>query len=249
MSSNVLFYGEIVPLNRERHRDVRLNIGPDRFGFARGSHVIPAVVDEMVAGGPHLPIMFLPGPKFPVPVFLVGLHTNQNAMVNEQGAWVGDYVPAFVRRYPFMFGEVEGRDPVTCIDEAYVNAKATKGERLFNADGTETALLEERIRLMSEYFVAAKRNDEFAKRINELQLLRSVTIDAQFESGDSASVNGLLTIDVAKFDALPDKDFLKLRKDRFLPAIYAHFASLAGIERLRRYVDERRKSKGATKSA
>jgi hypothetical protein len=41
-----------------------------------------------------------------------------------------------------------------------------------------------------------------------------------------------MTIDLEKLSKLPDADFLQLRVNGYLPAIYAHIWSLAGIESL-----------------
>ena len=237
MADSVLFYKNIVPLNRDAHRNLTLDTQAARFGFTRASNVLPAVVDEFTAAAQHLPIVFLPGSGTVVPVFLVGLRTGQNALVDHNGQWTGGYVPAFARRYPFMFGEMEGRDPVACIDDSYEGLRHEGGERLFKEDGTETPLLIERVTLMNDYFAAAKRNDVFAKLLVDLQLLHPVSIDAKFESGDTAALHGFLTLDTAKLEALSDADFLRLRQGGFVPAVYAHVASLANVDRIRKSTD------------
>ena len=80
MADSVLFYKNIVPLNRDAHRNLTLDTQAARFGFTRASNVLPAVVDEFTAAAQHLPIVFLPGSGTVVPVFLVGLRTGQNAL-------------------------------------------------------------------------------------------------------------------------------------------------------------------------
>ena len=249
LADAILFYKNIVPLDRDAHRDLTLDTQAARFGFTRASNVIPAVVDEFTAAAHHLPIVFLPGGGTVVPVFLVGLRTGQNALVDRDGQWTGGYVPAFARRYPFIFGEMEGRDSVACIDDACEGLRHAGGERLFKEDGTETALLIERVTLMNEYFAAAKRNDVFAKLLVDLQLLLPVSIDAKFESGDTAALHGFLTIDTAKLEALSDADFLRLRQGGFIPAVYAHVASLANIDRICKSMDALAASAGKSGKA
>lgn len=234
MGREVLFYSRIVPLDRHAHRTVTLDPGAGRFAFAHGSHVVPAVVDEMVVGGRSLPIVFVPGASSPSPVFLVGLRANRNALIGDDGSWRGDYVPAFIRRYPLIYGEVDGAEPIACVDPT---GFADTGEPLFTDDGTETPFLAERLRLMNDYFIAAKRTETFVARLAALDLLRPVTIDAAFRGGDVASLHGLLTIDGAKLEGLADADFLALRTDGFLPAIYAALASLGTLDALRRSID------------
>jgi hypothetical protein len=229
-----MFYGDIVPLDRDRHRAFSLDTSEKRFGMAADSHVVPALVQEFGAASTHLPILFLPSAGLPVSVFLVGLRSGKSTFVGSDGEWRGEYVPAYLRRYPFMFGEVEGRDPIVCIDAACRPPEGDNGARLFSDEGEDTPLLIERIRLMNEYFDAAKVNEAFIKTINELGLLRPIAIDAKTPSGESLAVHGLLTVDEQKLNALPDDDFLRLRKDGLLGALYAHLCSLANIEKVRK---------------
>jgi hypothetical protein len=231
MTNQLLFYRDVVPLNRETHKDAKINLKPERFGNYRDSHLVPALVDEFLAASPHLPIVFMPTAEGPAACFLVGLRSGVNACVDSDGKWRGDYVPAYLRRHPFILGEVDGSDPLVCVDQQFVS---DNGEALFDGEGKESPVLLDFIRLTNEYFASSKRTENFAKTLARLNLLRSVNIDAKFETGETLALYGCLTIDEEKFAGLSDEDFLQLRKDGFLPAIYGHMASLANIERVRR---------------
>lgn len=233
MTSNVMFYGKIVALNRDVHRDFVVDTGAERFGFARSAHVVPAIVQEFGAAAAHLPIVFLPGGTAPVAVFLVGLRAGHNACIDAEGRWIGDYVPAFLRRYPLIYGEVAGADAVVCIDET-CRAAEGGGERLFTETGEDTPMLVERIRLMNEYFVGAKTNDRFVAMLTELGLLQAVTIDARFESGESQALHGFMTVDEKRLAELSDEDVLRLHRAGFLGPIHAHLCSLGSLDRVRR---------------
>ncbi len=234
MASGLLFYSDVVPLNREGHRSHRIAISPQRFGFASGSNLVPAVIDEFPAAAPHLPIIFVPGPGAPAACFLTGVRSGRNALVGADGAWRGDYVPAYLRRYPFVLGEVEGADPLICIDAGHPSQEGSAGEALFKEDGAESDVLLDHIRLTNEFYLAAKRTDAFVKALAEMGLFRSVNIDAKFETGETVALHGFLTVDEEKLGALPDESFLRLRKLGLLAPIYAHLASLACVERVRK---------------
>lgn len=234
MAENPLFYQNIVPLDRARHRDLRLVRDKRPFAFAATSHVIPAVVDEFAAAARFLPILFIPAAPHPSPVFLVGTRTGQNLYVDSDGKWIDPFVPAFVRRYPFMLGTPEGGTAVICVDDKYQGLRQDGvGERLLAEDGADTPLLQDYARLTETYFAAAKRTETFLETLAALQLLRSVTVEIRSESGANTALHGFQTIDEARLNALPDADFLKLRAEGFLPAIYAHLFSLAAVDRLR----------------
>lgn len=234
MAENPLFYQNIVPLDRARHRDLRLVRETKPFAFAATSHIIPAVVDEFALAARFLPILFIPAAPHPTPVFLVGTRTGQNLLVDSEGKWIDPYVPAFVRRYPFMLGTPEGASPIICVDDKYEGLRQQDvGERLFAEDGADTPLLQDYARLTETYFAAAKRTETFLETLAALQLLRSVTVEIRSETGANTALHGFLTIDENRLNALPDADFLKLRAEGFLSAIYAHLFSLAAVDRLR----------------
>ena len=234
MSASPLFYRSVIPLNRETHREITIADAEDRYGFARETHVIPAVVDEFAAALMHLPIVFAPASPHPSPVFLVGVRPMQNLFVDHAGRWTGHYVPAFVRRYPFMRGTINGGDPITCVDEKSDLFGATSGVRLFDADGGDTPFLRNRIELVDQYYISARKTDKFVACIAQLDLLRQVTIETKTGKEASSVVHGFMTIDEEKLNQLPEGDFVRLREDGVLSAIYAHLFSLRALDGLRR---------------
>ncbi|BAP88462.1 SapC family protein [Burkholderiales bacterium GJ-E10] len=238
MSANPLFYQSVIPLNRETHREMAIVDSEERYGFARGTHVIPAVVDEFAAALSHLPIVFAPSSPHPSPVFLVGVRPAQNLFIDHAGRWMGNYLPAFVRRYPFMRGTINGGDPITCVDEKSDLWGASSGVRLFDADGGETPFLRNRIELVDQYYVSARKTERFVALIAELGLLRQVTIETNVGKEASSVIHGFMTIDEEKLKQLPDQDFVRLRADGFLGAIYAHLFSLRSLDVLRRMIVE-----------
>ena len=238
MEPNPLFYKSVVPLNRDRHRDWMVVDSEDRYAFARGTHVIPAVVDEFAAALAHLPIVFAPSKPYPTTVFLVGVRPSRNLLVGDDGRWKGGYIPAFLRRYPFMRGEVAGGNAVTCIDERSELLGRSTGQRLFDADGKETPLLTSTIDLVDKYFVAARRTDAFLAAIHELQLLRQVTIETSVGQASSSVIHGFMTVDEQRLAALGADALLRLRDGGFLAPIYAHLFSLRSVDLLRKVLVE-----------
>lgn len=228
-----LFYRAPVPLDRERHRKLKAGAANANYGFARGSHVIPALIDEFSPASRELPIVFMPGPKVPTAVFLVGLAAGRNALLREDGGWSSSYVPAYLRRYPFILGEAEGQDPLVCIDEENPILTEAEGEPLFTEDGESTPALTRAIDFTNEYFLAGKRTEAFVALMQGMDLFRSITIESRGESGQAQTVHGLLAIDEAKLYDLSDEQFLRLREERVLAPIFAHFFSLTQVERLR----------------
>lgn len=232
-SSNPLFYPAPVPLDREKHRGLKTGSSTPNYAFARGSHFIPALIDEFSPASRALPIVFLPGVDGPTAVFMVGLAAGRNVFVDAEGNWTGDYVPAYLRRYPFILGEAPGQDPIMMIEEGNATLSAMEGEPLFSDSGEGTDALNQTILFANEYFAAGKRTEGFVKLLQDFQLLTPITIESRIPGQDAQQIHGLLSIDENKLYSMPEADFLTLRRERLLGAIFAHFFSLSQIERLR----------------
>lgn len=239
MSSLPLFYRSVVPLDRDVHRTWLL-AQPQRFTFAQHSHLIPALAEEIGAACRHLPVVFLPESLGPVPVFLVGAAPGRCDLIDDAGTWIGRYLPAYLRRFPFIMGEAEGRDPLVCIDietdllcrdPADQSSDATVARLpLFTEDGQETLLLQERIRLVADYADAARRSAAFGRVLQDLKLLRALTIQLQHPlTRESHTLHGALGVDEAALAALPEDAFARLRHEGWLAMIYAHLISLQAV--------------------
>ncbi len=238
-ASNPLFYRDIVPLDRHRHGATRLAAPERPFSFAEATQFVPAVAEEFTAACRDLAIVFLPGPQRPAAVFVVGLRAGQNLLVTPQGLWDGGYVPAFLRRYPFIRGDIEGADPVVCIDQSYEGLNEDRGEAFF-ADGAETPYLESQVGFVNAYYEASRRSEAFCDLVQRMELLKPVTIDVK-SRGVASALHGLFAIDEEKLDRLPARKFEELRKAGALPAIYAQLVSLGAIGRLSARLDTERR--------
>lgn len=104
--AEVLFYERPVPLNRTQHKDLRLK-GIPSLRFAAGVHSVPLTGVEFPAAARDLPILFAGSSMEEAgPMALLGLRQNENLFIDADGQWAANtYVPAFVRRYPFVLAE------------------------------------------------------------------------------------------------------------------------------------------------
>lgn len=238
MADMPLFYKSIVPVDSNRHRSFRIKPADKPFGFAAGSHLVPAVIDEFVVASRELPIVFAPVGKRYAPVFLCGLTPGSNLFIDAEGKWDGGYVPAYLRRYPFMLGEREGAEPLVCVDPNFPGFVAGDiGERLFDDEGNISTQMSAIVQIVSDFAQAAKRTEALCDQLMRLDLLKTVSIDVKRGGGEKASIHGLSVIDEEKLGKLADKDFLELRQRGELAAVYAHLFSLGTTQALAAKLD------------
>lgn len=106
-------------LDKKQHRDLKFKPVND-FSFAAQTVSVPLLWDEISAAARCYPIVF-PLAETPdkavMPQALLSLVAGHNAFVSDKGAWeAGCYVPAHVRRYPFMLAEVKKGQFAVMID-------------------------------------------------------------------------------------------------------------------------------------
>lgn len=226
-----LFYKNPMPLDAKAHGSLALkkNFG---FGYTRTANAVPVNMIEMIQISHFYPIAFSPD-GFATPVCILGLRDSENLFVRKDGTWEDyTYIPAYIRRYPFIFSEMPGGEQLTlCIDNN-PDVVDQKGEqRFFSDENKPTRLAEDALEFCKSYHAAAQQTIEFSKAIAAANLL--VDREAQITVPGNKRINfsGFKVIDEEKFNAIDDKTFIDWRKKGWLAPIYAHITSVARPER------------------
>lgn len=204
---------------------------PNSYSFASTEAVLPLIGGEFGKVAVAMPIAFVEQGGRYVPVAVMSPVAGSNLFIGPGGQWLGTYVPAALRGYPFCLARVEGTEEATlCIDDdsgLVVDANGT-AEAFFDPAGNVAAptkvLLDfladvERNRIATDLAVAALTN---AGVIQPWSL--EVTIE-----GKATSVTGLHRIDEAALNALDDEAFLKLRKSSALIMAYLQLLSTSQV--------------------
>jgi hypothetical protein len=163
-----------------------------------------------------------------VPAVLLGLRESENLFVGGDGKWDARYVPAFVRRYPFVPGKGPQGDLLVCIDEASPCFSSTEGEALF-VDGKPTPQLDHAMKFLAEFHQGVTVTEALARRLNELGLLRQADSVAQLQDGSQFRLNGLSVVDEAKLRTLEPGVVQELFANGSLAVVYAHLMSLGNL--------------------
>ncbi len=96
-----MFYQTVHSVTAEQHGD---RLAEDiNYGFAAATNSIPLNGVEFSAAARHYPIIFNTDSGSP-PLAIKGVRASENLFVEADGSWAEGYcLPAFVRRYPFIF--------------------------------------------------------------------------------------------------------------------------------------------------
>jgi len=243
-SAKPLFYKTVIPLDSKRHEALRISRPIRPLDYARDANVIPALVDEFDLAMAEIPIAYLPGADCPSAVFVTGSAPGTNVYVTEDGLWNGAYVPAYLRRYPFIIGDVSDTESVLCIDESYEGLGEAEGDRFFSDKGAQQDPLTNALTLAQSYRDAAVRTETFCAMLRDLDLLQPATLDTTAPDGSTSVVHGLLIVNEDALAALPADKLYTLHEAGFLKAIYSQIASLRAVSKLLPAVASKAKAAG-----
>jgi len=230
--SGPLFYNKIVPLNRDRHRSLKLKAdGSQRF--AAGTHFVPLTAIEFYQAARDYPVVFSGGDNAS-PIAMVGLRAGENLFVGDDGRWSSDvYLPAYVARYPFILVRVdEQADYTVCLDETYEGFSEDEGEPLFDDEGKESELTQRVITVLRDLLTETERTRRFVERLKSLDLFTVRSARVQDRLGRWYGLEDFRVVDEKKLAELDDKVIAELHRSGYLGCIYAHLFSLGNVARL-----------------
>ena len=234
-------YSKPVVVNRQTHAAVRLR-GATNFAFARQLPAVPLLLSEFGAASGSMPVVFSEDAQGDLCAQAVlGTRQGENVFVGAGGEWRPQaYVPAYWRRSPFTFleTEAEGQEQlVLCMDSAAEHLTFEESaDRSEESQVATVGLFDEGVVDHALAFCNAFQRDwqqtqKFiaSLKLHDLIVPRRVTVR---EEGQQRVLEGLWAVDAARLDDLPSKKYLRLRKEGYLPAIYAHLNSWRLFERL-----------------
>ncbi len=234
MTKQLMLYSRVVPISQDRHAETSVQTGKD-WRFAADLHTAPVLVAEIEPASAEMPIVFAGEGDAIAPVALLAVRAGENAFVSAEGKWTGSYIPAFFRRYPFVFAET-GADKQTltlCIDEdhAGVNTEG-RGERLFDSTGERTQYLSNMLKFVTDFETQHSLTREFCKRLVALKLLEPAVATVTLPDKQTLTVTGFHRVNRDKLRELDDTTVVELFRNDMLGLIHTHLASLAHLATL-----------------
>jgi hypothetical protein len=226
-----LFYRKVVPLNRERHGNWYVE-AEGGYRFARNANCVYVAGVEFPLAAREYCIVFTPGTAGTVlPVVLLGLRSEENVFLGDDAQWKANYVPAYVRRYPFILAaDPTGQTFTVCIDESYSGFNTVKeGERLINEDGSHGPLLQRSVEFLKDYQKHTQITTEFCKTLIELALLEPMRADVQTSAGQKFALAGFSCVSKDRLKSLPGERLQDLIGRSYMDLIYAHLLSLGNL--------------------
>ncbi|MDI9409863.1 MAG: SapC family protein [Candidatus Pacebacteria bacterium] len=221
-------YKTVEALDREKHAKSRLPGETASFAFAAKIHSVPLLSVEFAETARCYPILFAEDAQKTIyPIALLGLRTDENLFVTGKTWDPQQYIPAFIRRYPFITND----DGVVAIDTDYVGTKGT-GEAFFDAEGKNSPALENALKFLTEFQIEVGRTRALMAKLAKYDLLQDWDIQAVAPNGEGFKFQGLKIVNEKKLMEMKQEEVFDLFPTAELFWISAHLVSLGNVARL-----------------
>lgn len=226
-----LFYREVRPLDRVQDAGLRAHQSPD-FRFTATTNAIPLVAEEFAFAAGDYPIVFTAG-SVPVPVAVTGLELDKNLMLDESGMWLSrSYIPAYVRRYPFILvEEPESKQLMLCCENNAPQLSPNGDLPLFE-NGEPADVVKQALDFCMALRQQGEITDSFVKELQAHNLLQPGHVEVDLQDGRQIRMDGFLAVDRQMFLDLPPDIIADWHKRQWLDLIYAHFLSNSRWQKL-----------------
>ncbi|NML47387.1 SapC family protein [Ramlibacter sp. G-1-2-2] len=234
MTTQLLFYESAVPVSRDRHGGSSVQAGAD-YAFARSVNSVQLMAVEFPAAAAEYAIVFAGQEEATMPAVILGVRGNENLFLAPDGSWQARYIPAFVRRYPFVFSSSnDGKTFTLCVDESFPGFnREGRGQPLFGADGEPTAYVGNVLKFLQDYQAQFQRTQAFCRKLRELGLLEPMQAQISTEAGERLSLGGFWAVNRGRLKALPGDKLAELAKTDELELLYLHLQSMRNFDGLR----------------
>ncbi|HEY0953777.1 MAG TPA: SapC family protein [Roseateles sp.] len=237
--SNPPMYGELLPLDREVHKNLKLDTNLAVLSRVAEQNSIFLAAVEFGDACKEYPIVFVragapdaDGKQAIAPLAVLGLKPGSNLFVDGD-KWTGNYVPAYLRRYPFAMARVDdsGNSLAVCYDSKWDGFNETTGEALFK-DGQPTEFLMNAKAFLENFEQETERTRLICNLLVELDLLQDMRFEATLPNGEKLDVEGFLALDEKKYSELADDKVLQLHRNGLIALLEMHRLSLSHMNRM-----------------
>jgi hypothetical protein len=229
-----MIYEATVPVSHARHCNWCVEAATD-YTFCRNVNSVPLLAAEFPIAALEYAIVFGDSGDVVMPAAVLGVRSEENLYLAKQGSWLAKYIPAFVRRYPFVFSSTDqGTRFTLCIDEAFPGFNQSgRGERLFGDDGNPTPYVEKVLKFLQQYQLEFQRTQAFCKRLKDLNLIEPMHAQINLKSGERMALGGFSVVDRARLKTLSAQPLAELLQSGELEMIYTHLVSMQNFATVR----------------
>jgi len=218
----------IAPLSADRHSG-KCWCRFTSYEFASQSQFAPMVGAEVAKAVQNIPLCFVRKEDGFHLGGLLSPKPGDNYFVGLNGRWLGAYVPACFRSYPFQLGRLKNQQKlILCVDESCGLISETEGDPLFEADGQLAASVSQVLNFLQHVEKNRMATRQAVDGLAQAGLIAEWPLGIEMD-GQKIRVEGIYKFDETKLKTLSDEAFLNLRGSLALSIGYAQLFSMGSI--------------------
>lgn len=217
---------EFTILHREAHRMLKFNRKDRDMNWVRGLITINLAASEMPSAALAFPCVMTHSASGGRLLAITGLEQGRNLFVDEKGHWLGEYLPAVLRTWPFRLldqEDEEGSRPIAVQRDAL---NVTQGDALFDEKGQEMPWLQGVMKELVALDAGEATTSAMVNALHAAGVLTERALQAVLPNGRQMELTGFLSVDEHKLHALEDKVLADLHRQGALAMAYLHLLSL-----------------------
>lgn len=218
-----------IALSRTQHQGQRL-LPRDGYTHARHDPVAPVLLAELNKLIPHYALGFIARGAGYVPVALLSLDGQRNLYVAPGGQWIGAYVPALLRGYPFALADGQDGNKLLAVDADRLTASG--GDALFDGDAP-SATVQKTLDFLQQCESNRQQTHAATRALQQAGVIAPwpLTLQRHGEDDTPRAVKGLYRLDESALNALDAATYATLQGAPMALA-HAQLLSLSQLEQL-----------------
>ena len=228
-------FRNLEPLDRARHAGLCYRPAAD-YRYAGKAVAAPLTLSEVVLASRDCPVVFSEGDEI-TPLALLGLEKDQNACVDAEGRWIGGYVPAHIRRYPFMLRRTDtpGRHVLLIDRDAPQLVENDDAAEPLFVDGEipDAGVIARARAFLARYEEEMRQTRALLAPLAEAGLLLSRRLTVEKDGSERVIARGFRMVDTEALGSLDPRTAGAWLRSGLLGQVFAHLHSLRALDRLR----------------
>ena len=196
------------------------------YAFAAADSAAPLTIPELPKAVVSMPTGFVQhGEDFAL-VAVLGLSPGMNLFVAQDWRWLGQYIPAVYRSYPFRLAPTADGKQVLCVDEdSGLVTDGSKGESFFSEEDQPARAIQDILNFLTQLEQSRLHTVAACAALQKHKLIRPWTITVKTETGEQQAT-GLFQIDEVALNQLSGDALLELRQTGALLVAYCQLLSM-----------------------
>ena len=211
-------------ISRQHHANARYQ-SRQGYNHAKEQIITPVLLTELPRMVSQYVLGFIPNGEQFQAVALLGIEQGCNLYVSNDGRWIGDYVPANMRGYPFALAPDNQGQLVLCVDAGQL-AEDASGQALFTDNGEPAEPVTKTLEFLNQCDADRQRTQAAVNVLQQAGVMQPWVLEFSRNEGDEPRrVQGLYRVDEKSLNTLGAEIYASLQGAP-MALVHAHLFSV-----------------------